>query len=231
VNIKNVFYADEWLALIFKGKIVPTYNDILVSEFRRVKELYPQLRDCKLTSDNLYYNSLAKYLGITKYEQQKKEARQRNDMSHILYEEDIFEQGQELLFENEINEMFKALTNTCIGTQGNKMPIFQNKDSLGSSRTIVQKIDVVRFVKIIERVDPGLFKRVRLNKEYSSLVSSSLDKAVRKFKVALSRKFAHAGEIIEVISNREVMINLGSAYGIRGRWSGGRGRIRRWKRR
>jgi len=59
----------------------------------------------------------------------------------------------------------------------------------------------------------GAFKE--LKKEYSLLVSKSLAKTVNGFDYDLRNKFAQSGEVMDIISNKEVVINLGSAYGIR----------------
>ncbi|MFH1441520.1 MAG: CsgG/HfaB family protein [Candidatus Omnitrophota bacterium] len=54
-----------------------------------------------------------------------------------------------------------------------------------------------------------------LNREYSSLVSTAIGKAVDKFKGVLRSQFVIAGEILQIISENEVIVNLGSAYGIK----------------
>lgn len=51
--------------------------------------------------------------------------------------------------------------------------------------------------------------------EYSRLVSKSLDEAVKHAYGDIRKKFPHEGQIVEIISPEEVMINLGSAYGTR----------------
>lgn len=51
--------------------------------------------------------------------------------------------------------------------------------------------------------------------EYSKLVGESLDEAVKYAYSDIRKKFPHQGQIIEIISPEEVLINLGSAYGVR----------------
>ena len=54
-----------------------------------------------------------------------------------------------------------------------------------------------------------------LNKEHVYLVSSALDHAVQDVYRQLRKAFPHSGEILQILSENEVVINLGSAYGIR----------------
>lgn len=54
-----------------------------------------------------------------------------------------------------------------------------------------------------------------LKKEHSLMVSKALENAVRGFNYDLRNKFAHSGEVLQILSHREVVINLGSAYGIK----------------
>lgn len=59
----------------------------------------------------------------------------------------------------------------------------------------------------------GLFRE--MPEEYSKVVSASLDEAVRYAYRDIRKKFPHQGQIVKLISSKEVMINLGSAYGVR----------------
>jgi hypothetical protein len=54
-----------------------------------------------------------------------------------------------------------------------------------------------------------------LQKDYASLVSEVTERAISGFKAPLRSKFYHCGEILRVNSATEVVVNLGSAYGIR----------------
>lgn len=54
-----------------------------------------------------------------------------------------------------------------------------------------------------------------MRQEYSELVAQTIDCAVKYFRDPLIRQFPYTGEIIEKISKTEVMVNLGSAYGVR----------------
>lgn len=47
------------------------------------------------------------------------------------------------------------------------------------------------------------------------IVIKSLRDVMKKFRKDIQKNFAHSGEVMEIISNNEVMINLGSAYGIK----------------
>ncbi|MGD9158574.1 MAG: CsgG/HfaB family protein [Desulfobacteraceae bacterium] len=51
--------------------------------------------------------------------------------------------------------------------------------------------------------------------EYSKVVSKSIDEVVKYAYRDIRKKFPHKGQIIEIVSPEEVMINLGSAYGTR----------------
>ncbi len=55
----------------------------------------------------------------------------------------------------------------------------------------------------------------RIKQENSGFVAQSVDCAVKHFRDALIRQFPYTGEVIEVVSPTAVMINLGSAYGLR----------------
>ncbi|MCQ9207772.1 MAG: hypothetical protein NG712_00040 [Omnitrophica bacterium] len=57
----------------------------------------------------------------------------------------------------------------------------------------------------------------RLDKEYSFLASRALEKAVKSFNHDLRTKFPHSGEILQIFSEHEVIVNLGSAYGVKPR--------------
>ncbi len=164
-KIKNVFYADEWLKLIFNGVIPPTYNDILVQEFRRVKGFHNRLKNLTTNSEENYYNSLAMFLGITHFENLKKDAKKNTDIDFDMpkTENEILETGKQLLFENEITEMFKALTNTCVGAMGNKQPVLSILSEEDLTRRIVNKQDVLKIINEVEKIDPQLFVRIRLN--------------------------------------------------------------------
>ncbi|MBP7653299.1 hypothetical protein KA977_07745 [Candidatus Dependentiae bacterium] len=162
---KNVFYADEWLKLIYNGIIPPTYNDILVQEFRRVKGFHNRLKNLNTNSEENYYNSLAMFLGITYFENLKKDAKKNTDIDFDTpkSENEILEIGKQLLFENEILEMFKALTNTCVGAMGNKQPVLSIFSDEDMQRRIVNKNDIIKIINDVEKIDPQLFVRIRLN--------------------------------------------------------------------
>jgi curli biogenesis system outer membrane secretion channel CsgG len=54
-----------------------------------------------------------------------------------------------------------------------------------------------------------------LERESSYIVTKALEDATARFNYDLRNKFAQSGEVIKIISPKEVMINLGSAYGIK----------------
>ncbi len=166
-KLENIYYADEWLKAIYDGKIAPTYNDILVEEFRRVKGFYNRLKNITTNSEENYYEALALFLGITYFENLKKQSKKNNEIvANIASDEhEIFEKGKELLFENEIMEMFKSLTNTCVGPLGSKMPLLIAKTGENLASRIVNKSEVLKIISDIEKIDSKLFVRVRLNEE------------------------------------------------------------------
>jgi len=53
-----------------------------------------------------------------------------------------------------------------------------------------------------------------LEDRYSLLAGGALDQAVAGFRLELISRFPQYGEILQILSNKEVLINLGSAYGI-----------------
>ncbi len=55
----------------------------------------------------------------------------------------------------------------------------------------------------------------RMRQEDHGLAAQSIDCAVKYFRDALIMQFPYTGEIMELVSETEVMVNLGSAYGIR----------------
>ena len=54
-----------------------------------------------------------------------------------------------------------------------------------------------------------------LNKENIYLVTNALNHAVQDVHRQLRKAFPHSGEILQILSEKEVVINLGSAYGVR----------------
>jgi len=54
-----------------------------------------------------------------------------------------------------------------------------------------------------------------LEKKYSLLISKSLDETIERFSYDLRNKFAQSGQIMDIVSANEVVVNLGSAYGLR----------------
>ncbi len=56
---------------------------------------------------------------------------------------------------------------------------------------------------------------VRLRKENSRILSQAMEKATEKFKDDLRNEFAQTGQVLQILSEKEVVINLGSAYGIK----------------
>ena len=59
----------------------------------------------------------------------------------------------------------------------------------------------------------GAFKS--LHKEYASAVSQAVENSIRKFNKDLNYKFPQTGQIIKIVSGKDVVVNLGSAYGIK----------------
>lgn len=56
---------------------------------------------------------------------------------------------------------------------------------------------------------------IRLRKENSRILSQAMEKATEKFKDDLRNEFAQTGQVLQILSEKEVVINLGSAYGIK----------------
>lgn len=56
---------------------------------------------------------------------------------------------------------------------------------------------------------------IRLRKKNSRILSQAMEKATEKFKSDLRNEFPQTGQILQILSEKEVVINLGSAYGIK----------------
>lgn len=54
-----------------------------------------------------------------------------------------------------------------------------------------------------------------LHKEYATAVSYAIDGAIRKFNEDLSYKFPQQGQVIKILSANDILVNLGSAYGLK----------------
>lgn len=54
-----------------------------------------------------------------------------------------------------------------------------------------------------------------LRKENSLILSRAMEQATEKFKIDLKDKFPQTGQILQILSKKDVVINLGSAYGIK----------------
>jgi len=54
-----------------------------------------------------------------------------------------------------------------------------------------------------------------LRKENSRILSQAMEKATQGFKRELRNEFPQTGQILQILSKKEVVINLGSAYGIK----------------
>lgn len=59
----------------------------------------------------------------------------------------------------------------------------------------------------------GAFSRI--DKEFSTTIVKSLENATEKFRVEFRREFPQTGEVLQILSAKNVVVNLGSAYGIR----------------
>jgi len=53
-----------------------------------------------------------------------------------------------------------------------------------------------------------------LSQQYGNLIASVITGALDQFDKDFRRKFAHVGQVLEIVSPTDVLINLGSAYGI-----------------
>jgi len=54
-----------------------------------------------------------------------------------------------------------------------------------------------------------------LKRENSFILSRAMEQATEKFKIDLRDKFPQTGQILQILSKKDVVINLGSAYGIK----------------
>lgn len=56
---------------------------------------------------------------------------------------------------------------------------------------------------------------IGLKRENSLILSRAMEQATEKFKIDLRDKFPQTGQILQILSKKDVVINLGSAYGIK----------------
>lgn len=56
---------------------------------------------------------------------------------------------------------------------------------------------------------------VDMKSDYSFAVSRVLSSATENFSYDLRREFSHSGQILQIISDKEVIVNIGSAYGLK----------------
>ncbi|MBF0215939.1 MAG: hypothetical protein HQL30_02975 [Candidatus Omnitrophica bacterium] len=75
--------------------------------------------------------------------------------------------------------------------------------------------EAVKTAYLVSNIREVLGNFAKMNKEDSAYVSSGIAQAVESFRGALTGLFPYKGQILEKISEKEVLINLGSAYGIR----------------
>lgn len=83
---------------------------------------------------------------------------------------------------------------------------YENEEEFNKALDYATKVDIV-----IELADTfGALK-----KEYSLILSQAMEKATEEFKSDLRSEFAQTGQVLQILSEKEVIINLGSAYGIK----------------
>ncbi|MCJ7645869.1 hypothetical protein MUO65_03055 [bacterium] len=54
-----------------------------------------------------------------------------------------------------------------------------------------------------------------LKREHSLVLSQAMEKATGEFKIDLRNEFPQTGQVLQILSKKDVLINLGSAYGIK----------------
>ncbi|HOK40957.1 MAG TPA: hypothetical protein PLD27_07970 [bacterium] len=159
-NISNIFYADEYLKKIWAGELLPSYNDIIIQEFRRVKDMFVMLRDIKTSSEEGYLEAVTKYLGMRECNMLRSSKK-----TIQIEEEELMNKGRIALFGEEIINMLKLFTNMCIGPQGNKLPILNIKTSENFTLQFTTKEAIKKIINEIKQIDENIFKRVRLNED------------------------------------------------------------------
>lgn len=160
-EIENIFYTDEYLRKIWKGEILPAYNDIVVQEFRRVRDMYSMLKGLNTNSEENYLDATTKYLGLQKLGFLKASKRLIK-----IEVDDLMTAGKEELFCQEIKNMLKLFTKMCIGIQGTKLPVLSIKSEGASiSSQFTTKVAVNKIINDVVKIDPKIFLRVKLNEE------------------------------------------------------------------
>lgn len=160
-NVDNIFYTDEYLLKIWSGEIIPAYNDIVIQEFRRVRDMYSMLKGLVTNSESGYIEAATKFLGLEAMGMLKASKR-----LFTVDNEELLQAGKEKLFRHEIQSMLKLFTKMCVGMQGSKLPLLFIKSDLASVNSqLTTKLAVHKLIDEIVRIDPKIFVRVKLNEE------------------------------------------------------------------
>lgn len=159
-DVPNIYYTDEYLQKIWSGEILPAYNDIVVQEFRRIKDMYVMLRDLRTNSEEGYLEAVIRYLGMREIGMLRSTRK-----SEKVDESELMRKGKEALFAEEVTSMLKLFTNMCIGPQGNKLPILNLKGEENIATQLTTKPAIQKIINEVIKIDPGIFKRTRLNEE------------------------------------------------------------------
>ncbi len=89
-----------------------------------------------------------------------------------------------------------------------KSPEETYRDKSLFDRSLFRKQSINGITEII-----GAFKG--LHRDYALGLSRTIESSIRKFNRDLNYKFPQTGQIMRVVSGKEVIVNLGSAYGIK----------------
>lgn len=95
----------------------------------------------------------------------------------------------------------------------------ENKEAYQDNTTHLESFDdEARFNQALSRRSLALNKshnRTAQGREDLEIVSHVVHAAVRQFENDMARTFAQEGQILQFVTNRQVLVNLGSAYGVK----------------
>lgn len=88
----------------------------------------------------------------------------------------------------------------------------EGKRHYGDEEQFYKALDIATKAEIIIEL-ASAFRG--LKRENSLILSRAMEQATEKFKIDLRDKFPQTGQVLQILSKKDVVINLGSAYGIK----------------
>lgn len=122
---------------------------------------------------------------------------------------------EEVRAESEISVKIVDVANGIVVYSGNNRG--SKKDDIKEERFSDKKLfeKELLYRKTADKIKDIVGYFTKLDKEYSKQVSRAIDRAISRLASDLKKKFPQSGEVVRVLSDYEVTVNLGSAYGIK----------------